>query len=152
MKKVFFPYALGVFCILGISAVLLSFTARDTNPLNKASQEYVDRVVPEVIAIWSAQELFNQASPEFLKGASLEETDSRFKMFAEQVGRYKKYNGSRGTSLVKVTPQGKIITAAYHAEVVFEKAVVLVKLEAIKHRDAWQILEFKVFSSVLPPN
>ena len=151
MKKFFTVLGVIFVCLIVLGIILISIAAHSGSKLAAESKAYVDRIVPQILTSWDSKELLNNASPEFLKVAPADKIESMFKMFAEKLGGYKKYRGSKGDSLVNYTPQGKIITAAYITQVAFDKADATVRIRVIKHSENWQVLEFYVNSQALMP-
>jgi len=49
------------------------------------------------------------------------------------------------------TQEGKVITGAYVAEAIFEKAPATIQFRIIKHDNIWQVLEFRVNSDAMIP-
>jgi hypothetical protein len=151
MKKFFVVLGVIFTCLIILGVIFISIAARTGSKLDAESKAYVDRIVPLIVASWDPKELLNNASPELLKVAPSDKLDSMFKMFAEKLGGYKEYKGSKGDSLVNITPQGKTITAAYITQVAFDKADATVKIRVIKHGEKWQVLEFYVDSQAFMP-
>lgn len=151
MKKFFVVLGVIFAALIMLGTVFISIAHHAGQKLDTESKAYVDRIVPLIVTSWNSRELLNNASPEFLKVAPADKIDSMFKMFAEKLGRYKEYKGSQGDSLQDITPQGKVITAAYITQVDFEKADAAVKIRVIKHGENWQVLEFYVSSQALMP-
>lgn len=151
MKK-FFAVLGGVFaCLIVLGIIFISVAAHTGSKLDTESKAYVDSIVPLIVRSWDSKELLNNASPELLKVAPADKIDPMFKIFAEKLGGYKEYKGSKGGAHVNITPQEKIITAAYMAQVTLDKADATVKIRVIKHGEEWQVLEFYVESPVLMP-
>lgn len=151
MKKFFIVLGTIFACLIVLGVVLFSIAVHTGSKLDVESKAYVDRIVPQIVTSWDSRELLNNASPELLKVAPADKIDSMFKMLSEKLGGYKEYKGSKGDSLVNITPQGKVITAAYFTQVSFDKADATVKIRVIKHGENWQVLEFHVDSQALMP-
>lgn len=151
MKKFFIALGAIFACLIVLGVVLFSIAAHTGSKLDTESKAYVDRIVPQIVTSWDSKELLNNASPELLKVAPADKIDSMFKMLSEKLGGYKAYKGAEGDSLINITPQGKVITAAYYTQVAFDKADATVKIRVIKHGENWQVLEFYVDSQALMP-
>ena len=152
MKK-FFSILGGIFAVLIVAAVVGFFILNYFGTgLDEESKEYVDSTLPQIIQNWDVDELINKASPELLQVAPKEKIEELFIMFSERLGPVKEYKGSNGQSNMSVTTQeGKVITGAYVAEAIFEKAPATIQFRIIKHDNQWQILEFRVNSDALMP-
>lgn len=152
MKKFFIVLGVIFTCLIVLGSVLFAIAAYRGSKLDAESKAYVDRAVPQIVASWDPKELLNRASPELLKVAPAEKVEVMFKMFSEKLGKYKEYKGSKGDSLVNITPQGKVVTAAYMTQATFEEGDATIRIRAIKHGARWQILEFYVDSKVFMPS
>lgn len=151
MKKFFVVLGVIFACLIVLGIIFISIAAYTGSKLDAESKAYVDRMVPQIVASWDSKELLNNASPELLKVAPADKIESMFKMLSGKLGGYKEYKGSKGDSLVNITPQGKVITAAYITQVSFDKADATVRIRVIKHGENWQVLEFYVNSEALMP-
>ncbi|MBT8763565.1 hypothetical protein KFV02_06420 [Desulfohalobiaceae bacterium Ax17] len=152
MKKILTVLG-GIFVVLVIVSIIgfliLNYFG---NNLDTESMAYVDENIPKIISAWDSNELINQASPELLQVMSKEKIEYFFKFFSDRLGSLKEYKGSKGKANIFITTgEGKVITAAYLAEALFEKAPSTIQIRIIKHDDKWQILEFRVNSDALIP-
>lgn len=150
MKK-FFTVLGGIFAVLIVVAVggilVLSYLG---SGLDKESKSYVDANLPKILKNWDADELLQRASPELMTVAPKEQIEQLFTIFSDKLGPLKQYNASNGQSnLSFTTPEGKVITGAYVAEAIFEKAPATIQFRVIKHGDTWQVLEFRVNSDAM---
>ena len=152
MKK-FFTILGGIFAVLIFVAVVGFFILNHFGTgLDEESKSYVDSNLPQIITNWNVDELINRASPELMKVAPKEKIKELFNAFSERLGPLKEYRGSNGQANMSVTTQeGKVITAAYVAEAIFEKAPATIQFRIIKHENNWQVLEFRVNSDALIP-
>jgi hypothetical protein len=151
MKKFFVDLGVIFACLIILGIILMSRAALTGPKLDAESKAYVDRIVPSIVGSWDSKDLLSYASPELLKVAPLDQIDPLFKIAAQKLGKLKAYKGSKGGVSVNVTPQGKVITASYMAQVAFDKADATVKILMIKHGRKWQVLGFVVDSPALLP-
>jgi len=132
-----------------IGFLVLNFFGRR---LDKESKAYVDEVIPIIATSWNSKDLLDRASPELIQVAPTEKIESLFHAFSEKLGPLREYKGSRGDAKLGFTPQmGKITTADYVAEAIFEKAPAKINVRTILHNGTWQILQFYVNSEALLP-
>ncbi len=152
MKK-FLTILGGIFVVLIVVVVVGFFVLNYFGTgLDEESKLYVDSNLPQIINDWSVEELISRASPELMKVAPKEKIENLFNAFSERLGPLKEYKGSNGQANISVTTQkGKVITGAYVAEAIFEKAPATIQFRIIKHDNQWQILEFRVNSEALLP-
>ncbi len=137
----------GGLIILGILAVAgLAYVGRS---LDTESRADLDALVPSIIRSWNAQELVRHASPELLHAAPPEKIQQLFSIFSSKLGPVKAYGGSRGDSRIDFTRRGILITAAYVAQAVFEKAPANIQIRMVRRNGVWQVLEFRVDSDAL---
>ena len=152
MKR-FFTILGGIFAFLIIVAVC-GFIILDYfgTGLDEESKLYVDSNLPIIINDWNVNELFNRASPELLKVAPKEKIEKLFSVFSDRLGPLREYKGSSGQVNMSFTVNnGKVITALYIANAIFEKAPATIRFQIIKHKNKWQVLEFRVNSEALLP-
>lgn len=152
MKK-FLTILGGIFVVLIVVVVVGFFVLNYFGTgLDEESKLYVDSNLPQIINDWGVEELISRASPELMKVAPKEKIENLFNAFSERLGPLKEYKGSNGQVNISVTTQkGKVITGAYVAEAIFEKAPATIQFRIIKHDNQWQILEFRVNSEALLP-
>ena len=120
------------------------FFGRD---LDQESMQYVDAAVPEIVASWKAAELLKRASPGLQNKMPMEEIQSLFQIISVQLGPMKEYRGSEGEVVSSVLPeQGRITTARYMADAVFERAPAKIEIQLILSQEGWLISGFQVSS------
>lgn len=152
MKK-FFTILGGIFAFLIVAAVIFfSITYYYGTGYDKESKLYVDLNLPQIIDNWKVEALTKRASPELMKVAPREKIEELFKVCSDKLGPMKEYKGSKGQSTIAFKAEkGKLITGAYVAEAIFEKAPATIKISIIKRNNDWQILEFFVNSDAMMP-
>ena len=152
MKK-FFTILGGIFAVLIFVIVVAFFILNHFGTgLDEESKSYVDSNLPKIITNWNVDQLLNRASPELMKVAPKEKIEKLFNAFSERLGPLKEYKGSNGqANMTLITQKGKVITATYIAEAIFEKAPATIQFRIIKRGNNWQILEFRVNSDALIP-
>lgn len=150
MKKMFTVLG-GIFAVLLVGAVVGFFILNYFGTaLDEESKSYVDANLPKILKNWDVGEFTKRASPELMVVAPKEKIEQLFHVFSEKLGSLKEYKGSNGQSNMSITTQeGKVITGAYIAEAIFEKAPATIQFRIIKHGDNWQVLEFRVNSDAL---
>lgn len=112
------------------------------------SKQYVDVAIPAITAQWDRQQLETRLSPEFKSFTSAEQMDKMYEIF-QKLGNLKTYNGCQGGANVSLTTgSGKVISARYIADAVFESGPAKIEIVLIKHGSAWQIAGFHVNSAV----
>jgi hypothetical protein len=148
LKKILL--VIGIAALIIIASVFL-FSAWGNN-LDRESKDYVDKNIPVIISAWDYKELVKRASPELLNIAPDEKFKSLFDTLSEKLGKFKKYNGSKGEASIntvfftKEGPFGYAITAAYSADdVVFENDSAQIKIELVLRDNEWRILSFYVY-------
>lgn len=152
MKKFFVILGFVFLCIIVAGIIGFCIAAYHGTKLDKSSKAYVDEVTPLIISTWNSDELFNRASPELLKVAPREKLDAFFKVFAEKLGPLKEYKDSKGSSFMRITPSGKVVTASYLVEATFTQGDAQIRVSIIQHDEKWQFLEFFVDSDALMPS
>jgi hypothetical protein len=151
MKKILM--VLGVVFAALIIVVVIGFFMLNYfgSKLDKESMAYVDEAIPIIISSWNSKELIDRASSELLQVAPVDKIESLFNIFSGRLGKLETYKGSKGQANISVTPQGKVTTAAYVAEAIFERAPATIQIRVILHNNKWQILQFHVNSEALMP-
>lgn len=151
MKKILMVFGVIFGCLLLVGTIGFFVLNYFGSGLDKESKAYVDEVIPIIVTSWNSKELLDHASPEFLQVAPAGKVESLFRVFSERLGPLKEYKGSNGQANISLTQQGKVTTAAYVAQAVFEKAPATINIQTILHNDTWQIVQFYVNSDVLVP-
>lgn len=118
--------------------------------LDTGSKAYVDEAVQTIGSSWSARELVDRATPEFLEAAPPDRVERIFRVFSDRLGRLRAYHGSRGEAQFFVSPQtGRIAAAAYVAEATFERAEAVIQVRVLLRDGQWRIAAFHVNSDAL---
>lgn len=118
--------------------------------LDAGSKSYVDDAIPKIVSSWKLKELLDRAGPELVAAAPSEKVEKLFQVFSARLGPLRSYEGSRGQARVFVSPRtGKVTTASYVAEAIFEKAKGSIQVELILRNGKWEILGFHVNSEAL---
>ncbi len=154
MKKLFTVLGAIVFVVIIALAVGFFILSRGAAGLDKEARAYIDANIPVIMANWDPAELIKRASPELMKVAPREKIEELFAVFAKRLGPLREYQGSKGEANISFTfKTGKVVTAAFSSQAVFEKAPALILCRIVKLGDHWQITSFRVNSEalVLPP-
>jgi len=155
MKKLFLVLVCIVVVVVIAVAIGFYLLSRSADGMEKEAQAYIDANLPVIAASWDPAELVKRASPELMDVASKDQIAGLFAMFSQRLGPLREYKGSKGRVNVSFTfKKGRIITGAYSAQAVFEKARGLIECQLVKHGDRWQITSFRVNSDALarPPD
>jgi hypothetical protein len=135
---------LAAIVLIGIG---IGYVAIRGSALDHDSKAYVDAVVPVIVDGWNEDALKERASPELRHAVTDTELDRLFRTLSSKIGKYKKYNGSKGQSIMSMTSQnGRQTAANYQASVEFETGPATIDIGLIKHGDQWQIARFRVDS------
>lgn len=146
MRKTLIVLAILLVLAIAVVAGLIGFAAYNGTKHDASSKAYVDQSVPPIVSTWSVFELLDRASPELKASGTKEQLEQLFKKLSE-LGKLKEYQGSKGESLMSITPQnGKQITAKYKAMALFENGEAEIIIQLIKHDGNWQIINFHVKS------
>ncbi len=154
MKKLFTVLGAIVFIVVIVLAVAFFLLSRGAGGMEREAQAYIDTNIPRIVAHWDPAELVKRASPELMKVAPREKIEELFALFSQRLGPLREYKGSKGEANVSFTfKTGKVVTAAFSSQAVFEKAKALILCRIVKHGDQWQITSFRVNSDalVMPP-
>ncbi|MBI1977331.1 MAG: hypothetical protein HYS55_01105 [Candidatus Omnitrophica bacterium] len=115
--------------------------------LDAESKTYVEQIIPLIVGSWSSQAFLDSADPAMLEKMSVDDVKALFKKYSESFGKYKEYKNLNGKALIEFTPHGKVISASYIAEAIFEKADdAKIRIHIIKHDKKWQIDGFYLTS------
>jgi hypothetical protein len=143
---------------IALIAVLLiggfvGYSAYQGRLLDASSKEYVNKNIPLIISSWSKDELLKRASPQLLSviNEKPDQIDHLFQGFAK-LGAIRSYDGSKGDSNVSYTNRdGKVITAAYIADAIFENGDAHISVRLIQTSGSWKFLTFNVNSPLFAP-
>jgi len=139
-------FAIGCFvCIAILVGTFIYFGMK----YDSSSRAYVDANVPPIISNWSTSELQKRESDQFRNATSDDKLNELFVVF-NRLGPMKTYDGATGDSNMSATSgSGFQVTARYVVSATFQngKAEILVNLILVQGQ--WQILGFRVNSSVL---
>lgn len=145
MRKILTVLGVIFICLVFVGVIALPGLYYFISGLDKESEEYIDEVVPIIVASWNSKELINRTSPEFLQVIPAKKVELLFDAFSKQLGPLEEYKGATGKIKIKISPRGKpIIIADYLAEVVFEKAPAKIQIQMIRRNGKWQISGFLV--------
>jgi hypothetical protein len=140
-----------------IAALLIGgfvgYSAYQGRVLDTSSKEYVDKNIPLIISSWSKDELLKRASPQLLNviNEKPDQIDHLFQGFAK-LGAMRSYDGSKGDSNVSYTNRdGKVITAAYISDAIFENGDAHISVRLIQTSGSWKFLMFNVNSPLFAP-
>lgn len=123
--------------------------------LDRQSHVYADEVIPVIVNSWDYKELISHASLDFLNVVSEDKVKSTFKIYSDNLGQLKKYEGSNGKANIDVKivcKEGMMCTtiaAEYIAKAVFEKGEATIKIKIVRQNFEWKIYSFFVDSEQL---
>ena len=142
MKKLLIAF--GVIFFISMLGIFV-FMARVDENLHKDSKEYVDRVVPLILKDLTVDNFYKYASPELKKAVPYEKAKKIFEEYNKNLGKFKKYLGSRGKAKVTYSLKfEKTIYAQYKAAAIFSSGPVRVDVYLILHGPDWYIYYFKL--------
>ena len=138
-----------VLILLVVIAVADATLGLETRSLDRESHDYVERVLPAIVAHWRAQTLLANASPELSTLAERQDITHLFHLF-RHLGPLQHYDGLHGRATLIWKPErGWIITADYRAHVQFARGPALVSLSLVRRHHQWQIYALSVDSPAL---
>lgn len=130
---------------------LVSIAAYTGPSFDKESKAYADAAVVAIASGWNEKDLVDRASPQLMTAVGDEQRLDRALGTWRELGRLKKYDGSKGeANIVFSWPGGRIITAAYMSRVEFEHGSATIEVSLIRSDGAWKIRGFKVVPDSLP--
>jgi hypothetical protein len=152
LKKAIVALSAGFILLIilgGLFVINLSATGKE---LDSQSKEYVDSAIPAIVLNWSEQELEKRADIELLKATPNNSIHNLFAYSSENLGSFKKYDGSKGEASIISTNLETTITANYIANAEFEKSPATIQISLIKRGEEWKILSFHVNINGNPPS
>ena len=149
MKKILIALGAIALASIVIAAAYVAYTMHAGGGLDASSKAYVDRVVPEIVAAWSAGSLKREASAELRQRAAGDEIDAAFRKFAA-LGDLVAYRGSKGEARIPITPRpGTTVTATYEASAKFEHGEAAIDVGLVQRAGRWEVARFLVKSDQL---
>jgi hypothetical protein len=133
---------LGLIIIIG---GIFAYIAITSGALDRESKAYVDAAIPAIVTNWDENALKQRLSPEFRRVTSDNDLDRLF-LFFRKLGKLKHLDNSKGDANIFVGPNGKVITAIYHANADFAAGPAIINIGLVKHEEQWQISGFRINS------
>lgn len=127
----------GLIILLFISQLFLAI--KDGKTLDRESQEYVNKVLPDIFDDWDHKLLYNNADSEFRNVLSSYELKEFMDSISSKLGKMKVYEGAQGESKTMIMNFKKNISANYSANFKFENGPASVTVNLIKINDKWYI-------------
>ena len=149
-KKICMIFMIVILIILG----LLSLNYYGSI-LDRQSRTYADEAILAIVSSWDHKELVSHANPDLLNAFSGDDLISLFKIYSNNLGELKKYEGSNGQTHIDVEifcKEGMMctaITAEYIAKAVFEKGEATITIKMVHRKFEWNIYNFTVSSEQL---
>lgn len=149
MKKILIALGGIALALIVVAGAVVGYAIYAGGKLDVSSKAYVDRVVPEIVSAWSAENLRREASAELSQQAAGDQIGAAFRKFSA-LGNLVAYRGSKGEAKISITPKtGKIVTAKYEATAKFEHGDAVIDVGLVQRDDRWQVIGFFVKSDQL---
>lgn len=130
-----------VACIFTLTAVALTSGCGNL----EAARAYVDEAVPAIVSDWQPSALRARASPALLQQTSSDEIDSLFNQAARQLGYMRRYNGSRGSDIVRFgVGQRENVVGNYDCSADFENGSAVIHVRVSRDGESWRISGFQI--------
>ena len=129
--------------------ILIIFSAKTDENLNKESKQYVDNVIPKIIKNFDENVFLEYAAPELVKNIPKEKIEKIFKMY-KKLGTFEKYLGSKGKAKVSfaIMQLKKWTYAKYTCKAQFTTGEAIIKVTIIKENNQWYIYHLKINSKI----
>jgi len=132
--------------LLVIVGCCVGYLAYEGHVLDKSSKAYVDEAIPAIVTSWLPHELLKRESSAFLKATSDAQLMQLFVDF-RRIGALQSYEGCKGEANIKYTlASGKMITAAYSGQAIFQNGKAEIKVLLIQQNGEWKIQGFRIES------
>lgn len=128
---------------------LLTYVRLHGAALDAASKARADQVVRDVTQHWALDTLTQYIYPQQLTPKAKEAWQTLLKMFAQELGPLKSYQGSQGEAKLTVHPQGRVsITAHYTSAITCQHGKAKVEVTMLRFGSTWYVTEFSVSSDL----
>ena len=127
--------------------VLMYFSSRSDEQLNRESKQYIDSVLPDILEHFDPDVFINYAAPELLANVSKKRLTEIFKIY-KKLGDFKKYLGSKGKAKksIPLFKGKKWIYAKYNAKAEFTNGMAIIKITIVKENGKWYVYHLKIDS------
>lgn len=147
-KKILVNLGIAISVVAAAIVLLFIYLRSIGTEMDKTSRDYVNESVTAISTDWNVNELKERASNEFISVTNDEELNKMFEYLEKNLGKMKLYTGAQGESSVFINNFRKDIKASYIAQAEFEKNKANIYISLIWKNNKWQILGYRVTSSV----